>query len=71
MRRIVRSVRSETIVITSVGFCFASALPARALGYSVALGAFIAGSLIAESGKGSVVACGVPGCRDRSTPRRR
>ena len=56
MRRIVRSVRSETIVITSIGFCFASALLARVLGYSVALGAFIAGSLIAESGKGSIVA---------------
>ncbi|MGH7593556.1 MAG: cation:proton antiporter [Gemmatimonadales bacterium] len=56
IRRIVKTVRAETIVITSIGLCFAFALLARALGYSVALGGFIAGSLIAESGKGEQVA---------------
>ena len=64
IRRLVRMVRSETIVITSIGLCFAFALLARALGYSVALGAFVAGSLIAESGKGKQVAELVAPVRD-------
>lgn len=64
IRRIVKMVRPETIVITSIGLCFAFALLARALGYSVALGAFIAGSLIAESGRGKQVAELVKPVRD-------
>ena len=36
--------------MASIGICFAAALLALSFGYSVALGAFIAGSLIAESG---------------------
>ena len=64
IRRIVKMVRPETIVITSIGLCFAFALLARALGYSVALGAFIAGSLIAESGRGKQVAELVEPVRD-------
>ena len=64
IRRIVKVVRPETIVITSIGLCFAFALLARALGYSVALGAFIAGSLIAESGRGKQVAELVQPVRD-------
>jgi CPA2 family monovalent cation:H+ antiporter-2 len=64
IRRIVKTVRAETIVITSIGLCFAFALLARALGYSVALGAFIAGSLIAESGRGKQVAELVAPVRD-------
>lgn len=64
IRRIVKTVRAETIVITSIGLCFAFALLARALGYSVALGGFIAGSLIAESGKGPQVAELVKPVRD-------
>lgn len=43
--------RPETTLVASVGFCFAVSLLAHGLGYSVALGAFIAGSLIAESGE--------------------
>jgi len=38
-------------LVTSIGICFAAALAALAFGYSVALGAFIAGSLVAESGE--------------------
>ena len=64
IRKIVKMVRPETIVITSIGLCFAFALLARALGYSVALGAFIAGSLIAESGRGKDVAHLVAPVRD-------
>jgi CPA2 family monovalent cation:H+ antiporter-2 len=48
--------RAETTVVASLGLCFGVALFARELGYSVALGAFIAGSLIAESGQESEVA---------------
>lgn len=52
VRALLRSGRPETTLVTSIGFCFAVALLAQSLGYSVALGAFIAGSLVAESGKG-------------------
>ncbi len=44
--------RPETTLVSSIGLCFAIALLAKTFGYSVALGAFLAGSLIAESGKG-------------------
>jgi CPA2 family monovalent cation:H+ antiporter-2 len=48
VRAINRLKRPETTVVASIGFCFAVSLLAHELGYSVALGAFIAGSLIAE-----------------------
>lgn len=51
IRALVRAHRPEVTVVASVGFCFGVALLGRELGYSVALGAFIAGSLIAESGE--------------------
>jgi len=51
VRMIVRLGRPETIVIGSVGLCFVIALLARAFGYPVALGAFLAGALVAESGE--------------------
>ena len=50
MRAITRLNRRETTLVTSIGLCFGIALLAQAFGYSVALGAFIAGSLVAESG---------------------
>lgn len=56
VRAIVRSGRAEMTLIASVGFCFAMALLAQASGYSVALGAFLAGSLIAESGEEHYIA---------------
>ncbi|MEO8479329.1 MAG: cation:proton antiporter [Gemmatimonadota bacterium] len=55
MRFIVRLGRRETTLVASLGLCFAFSLLALKLGYSVALGAFIAGSLIAESGKSHTV----------------
>jgi CPA2 family monovalent cation:H+ antiporter-2 len=64
MRFIVRLNRRETTLVASLGLCFAFALLALQLGYSVALGAFIAGSLIAESGKGHRVAEVVRPVRD-------
>jgi CPA2 family monovalent cation:H+ antiporter-2 len=45
----------ETLLVASIGICFAGALAAQKSGYSVALGAFLAGSLIAESGVASRV----------------
>jgi CPA2 family monovalent cation:H+ antiporter-2 len=51
MRAIVRLDRPETTLVAAVGLCFGVSLLAQKLGYSVALGAFLAGSLVAESGE--------------------
>ncbi len=52
IRAVVRLGSSETLLVASVGVCFALSLVAEKAGYSVALGAFVAGSLVAESGEG-------------------
>jgi monovalent cation:H+ antiporter-2, CPA2 family len=64
MRFVVKLERPEGTVVTSVGLCFATALLAREMGYSVALGAFIAGSLVAESGEAKSIAELVEPVRD-------
>ncbi len=46
---------SEVMIIVASGLCFVMALVVESLGYSVALGAFLAGILVAESGEGSRV----------------
>jgi CPA2 family monovalent cation:H+ antiporter-2 len=51
MRAVVRLGRPETTVVTTIGICFAIAYLAQSFNYSVALGAFLAGSLVAESGE--------------------
>ena len=51
VRGIVRLERMETTLVGAIGLCFAAAYLAYAFGYSVALGAFIGGSLVAESGE--------------------
>ncbi len=51
MRLAVRLGRPETTTIAAIGVCFAISLLAHEAGYSVALGAFIAGMLVAESGE--------------------
>lgn len=51
MRAVVRLERPETALVAAVGLCFAVSLLARWVGYSVALGAFVAGVLVAESGE--------------------
>jgi len=51
IRAVQRLGRPETTLVASIGICFATALLALEFGYSVALGAFIAGSLVAESGE--------------------
>jgi CPA2 family monovalent cation:H+ antiporter-2 len=47
VRTIVRLERPETTAIACIGICFAFSLLAQRFGYSVALGAFVAGSLVA------------------------
>lgn len=51
MRAVVRLDNAEILVVVTVGLCFGVALLAQELGYSVALGAFIAGIVVAESGE--------------------
>ncbi len=50
IRAVYKLGQPETTLVASIGICFAAALLALSFGYSVALGAFIAGSLVAESG---------------------
>lgn len=45
----------EVLTIVAIGICFIMALFIESLGYSVALGSFIAGILISESGEGHKV----------------
>jgi CPA2 family monovalent cation:H+ antiporter-2 len=52
IRWVARRARSETLVISALALCFAVSALADRAGYSVALGAFVAGILIAESGHG-------------------
>ena len=47
-----RKARPETLLIAGLALCFGISALAQEAGYSVALGAFVAGILIAESGKG-------------------
>jgi monovalent cation:H+ antiporter-2, CPA2 family len=46
---VARSGRDELVLLVGVGICFGLALLATELGYSVALGAFVAGAVTAES----------------------
>lgn len=55
MRLIATRGRPETLLITSLALCFAMAALAERAGFSVALGALLAGLLIAESGKAHAV----------------
>jgi CPA2 family monovalent cation:H+ antiporter-2 len=55
VRWIALRARRETLVIVALLACFGASALAQTAGYSVALGAFIAGVLIAESGQGRVV----------------
>lgn len=55
MRAVERLRSPEILAVVSVGLCFGLAELAAMFGYSVALGAFIAGMLVAESGQGPTV----------------
>ena len=64
VRFVVRLDRPETTLVASIGICFAAALLALAFGYSVALGAFVAGSLVSESGEEKAIAHLIAPVRD-------
>lgn len=51
VRFAVRSGSDEVVLVAAVGLCFGLAYLAAFLGYSVALGSFVAGVLVAESGE--------------------
>ena len=55
MRVVVRLGSDETTLVAAIGICFGCAFLALSFGYSVALGAFIAGSLVSESGEEKAV----------------
>jgi CPA2 family monovalent cation:H+ antiporter-2 len=55
VRAVLKLGRNETTVVMSVGVCFGFALLARKFGYSVALGAFLGGALVAESGQAKTI----------------
>ena len=52
IRWVARRARPETLMISALALCFVIAALADRAGYSVALGAFLAGILVAESGHG-------------------
>ena len=64
MRAVVRLHSNETTVVAAVGLSFAFALLARKMGYSVALGAFLAGALVAESGAAKIIEHRIEPVRD-------
>jgi len=55
IRMVLRLERPEITVVTTIALCFGFAYAAHAAGYSVALGAFLAGTLVAESEKGAEI----------------
>ncbi len=55
VRWVAQRARRETLLIVSLAVCFGASALAHHAGYSVALGAFIAGVLIAESSHGETV----------------
>lgn len=55
VRRVVKHGGTEGTAVLAVGLAFSFALIAQAAGYSVALGAFVAGITVAESGLGQEV----------------
>ncbi|MCB9566562.1 MAG: cation:proton antiporter [Myxococcales bacterium] len=55
IRWVAKIARAETLMVVAVALCFVMATMAEAAGYSVALGAFLAGILVAESGESHAV----------------
>jgi CPA2 family monovalent cation:H+ antiporter-2 len=64
VRLVARVSNPEVTIVAAVGFCFAVAWFAQVAGYSLALGAFVAGMLIAESGAGRRVEVLITPLRD-------
>ena len=64
MRAAVALKRAETTLVAALGVCFLFALMSGLAGYSVALGGFIAGALVAEAGVQHLVADTIRPVRD-------
>lgn len=64
IRRLKRTEKTEVLVVGAVGLCFSFAYLAESIGYSAALGAFIGGVLVAESGLGHQVEKATASVRD-------
>ncbi|HEY9383259.1 MAG TPA: cation:proton antiporter [Gemmatimonadales bacterium] len=56
--------RPETTLVAALAICFGFAVLSYSAGYSVALGGFIAGALVAESGKHHIIAETIRPVRD-------
>ncbi len=64
IRAIARFKRNELLLVASLAICFAMVWVGVRAGYSLALGAFVGGMLIAESGKGAEVDAVIRPLRD-------
>ncbi len=64
IRRVIAFDSAEILLVVSVGLCFGLAVLAEELGYSLALGAFIGGILVAESRRGSRIEHTIEPVRD-------
>lgn len=64
IQKISRLLTGETLLIVSLGLCFGMVLIADAIGFSSALGAFMAGSLLAGTGIAGKVEELVAPCKD-------
>ncbi|HXV64309.1 MAG TPA: cation:proton antiporter [Vicinamibacteria bacterium] len=64
IRAVAKLKSGEILTVFSIGLCFVLAVLAERLGYSVALGSFLAGILVAESGHSPAVEKSVQSVRD-------
>ena len=64
MRAAIALGRHETTLVAAIGLCFGLAMLADAAGYSVALGAFLAGALVAEADANHVIEPQIEPIRD-------
>lgn len=64
VRAIVKLNDQETLLVASIGICFGLAFVAQKVGYSIALGSFLAGALVAESGRGAQIEHLIQGIKD-------
>jgi len=64
LRAVAGLLRPETTLVAGIGLCFGMAALAESAGFSVALGAFLAGCLVAEGGVGRQVEREVRPVRD-------
>lgn len=64
VQKIQKLLNGETLLIISLGMCFGMVLIANAIGFSSALGAFMAGSLLAGTGVAEKVEELVTPCKD-------